>query len=242
MKFEPPASDCALCPRLAAFRTQNRAKFPDKFNAPVPAFGPLDSELLIVGLAPGLKGANFSGRPFTGDYAGDLLYETLLKFGYARGEYARHKDDGLELVNCRVTNAVRCVPPENKPTTDEMNTCRDFLKDEIAAMPNLRTIVSLGLISHNAVLKTFGHKISAFKFAHGARHQLQKIAPPPLREGVGVSNIQHPPPNPPPQGRGGSLEVVGGITLVDSYHCSRYNTQTNRLTTEMFEKVFASLA
>ncbi|MCB1720595.1 MAG: uracil-DNA glycosylase [Rhodospirillales bacterium] len=243
MKFSPPALNCQLCPRLAAFRADNKAKFPDKFNAPVPAFGDLDAQVLVVGLAPGLKGANFSGRPFTGDYAGDLLYETLLKFGFARGTYGRAKNDGLELVNCRVTNAVRCVPPENKPTTDEMNTCRDFLKEEIAAMPNLRTIVSLGLISHNAVLKTFGHKISAFKFAHGACHQLQKIAPSPLRgrEGVGVSNIQHPPPNPLPQGRGDSLEVVGEITLIDSYHCSRYNTQTNRLTIEMFEDVFEKI-
>ncbi|HOO81671.1 MAG TPA: uracil-DNA glycosylase [Alphaproteobacteria bacterium] len=204
--MKTPDLNCRFCPRLFEFRAQNKDKFPDKFNAPVPSFGDLNAQVLVVGLAPGLKGANFSGRPFTGDYAGDLLYATLLKFGFARGEYARHKDDGLELVDCRVTNAVRCVPPENKPTTDEMNTCRDFLKSEIAAMPNLRTILSLGLISHNAVLKIFGHKISAFKFAHGAHHHLNDR-----------------------------------FTLVDSYHCSRYNTQTKRLTTEMFETIFSSL-
>ena len=203
MEPATPALNCSLCPRLAGFRTENAAKFPDKFNAPVPAFGNLDASLLIVGLAPGLKGANFTGRPFTGDYAGDLLYATLLKFGLARGEFKKHKDDGLELINCRITNAVRCVPPENKPTTDEMNSCRPFLVDEIAAMPNLRTILSLGLVSHNAVLKTFGHKQSAYKFAHGAQHQ-----------------------------------ITDQIRLIDSYHCSRYNTQTGRLTAEMFEDIF----
>lgn len=204
MEPATPALNCSLCPRLADFRAENTAKFPDKFNAPVPAFGNLDASLLIVGLAPGLKGANFTGRPFTGDYAGDLLYATLLKFDLARGEFKKHKDDGLELINCRITNAVRCVPPENKPTTDEMNACRPFLIDEIAAMPNLRTILSLGLVSHNAVLKTFSHKQSAFKFAHGAQHQ-----------------------------------ITDDIQLVDSYHCSRYNTQTGRLTAEMFEDIFA---
>jgi uracil-DNA glycosylase family 4 len=199
-----PPSDCNLCPRLAEFRHANRKKFPDKFNAPVPPFGPNDAELLIVGLAPGLKGANFSGRPFTGDYAGDLLYATLLKFGYARGEYKARPDDGLELVNARITNAVKCVPPENKPTGPEASMCMNtFLKPELAAMPNLKIILSLGLISHNAVLKTFGHKQSAFKFAHGAVH-----------------------------------DIGEGLILVDSYHCSRYNTNTGRLTTEMFEDVF----
>ena len=206
MAFQNPDKNCRLCPRLAEFRDTNAEKFPDKFNAPVPAFGDLDAEVLIVGLAPGLKGANFTGRPFTGDYAGDLLYETLLKFGLAKGRYAKHKDDSLELVGVRITNAVRCVPPENKPTTEEMNTCRPFLIDEIAAMPNLKTIISLGLVSHNAVLKTFGHKISAFKFAHHVRHQIQET-----------------------------------ITLIDSYHCSRYNTQTRRLTGAMFEEIFKDL-
>ena len=200
-----PERDCDLCPRLHGFIQDNRLKFPDKFNAPVPGFGALTAELLIVGLAPGLKGANFSGRPFTGDYAGDLLYATLLKFGYAKGEYGAHKDDGLELVNCRITNAVKCVPPENKPTGAEINTCRPFLIEEINAMPNLKSILSLGLISHNSVLKTLGAKISAHKFAHGAVHE------------------------------------IDGVKVVDSYHCSRYNTNTGRLTTAMFEDVFEKI-
>lgn len=206
MTFQAPDKNCVLCPRLAAFRDDNAAKFPDKFNAPVPPFGALDAELLIVGLAPGLKGANFTGRPFTGDYAGDLLYATLLKFGLAKGIYDKHKDDGLELVNCRITNAVRCVPPQNKPTPEEERTCRPFLVEEIEAMPNLKTILSLGLVSHNAVLKTFGLKQSAFKFAHGAQHQISDT-----------------------------------LTLVDSYHCSRYNTNTGRLTIPMFEDVFEAI-
>lgn len=203
IKDHCPPLDCTLCPRLVEFRQENQAKFPDKFNAPVPSFGPLDAQILIVGLAPGLKGANFTGRPFTGDYAGDLLYPTLLKFGLASGEFAARADDGLQLINTRITNAVRCVPPQNKPTGDEATTCRPFLINEIAAMPNLRIIVSLGLISHNAVLKTLGHKQSAFKFGHGAKHDLGNT-----------------------------------LTLIDSYHCSRYNTNTGRLTTEMFEDVF----
>ncbi len=202
-----PEPDCALCPRLRGFILSNREKFPDKFNAPVPGFGPMEARLLIVGLAPGLKGANFSGRPFTGDYAGDLLYGTLLKFGFAKGQYLARPDDGLELVNCRITNAVKCVPPENKPTTDEAKTCMTtYLKDEIEAMSNLKVILSLGLISHNAVLKHFGAKLSAYKFAHNAAHQ-----------------------------------ITDNITLIDSYHCSRYNTQTGRLTTPMFEDVFESI-
>lgn len=202
-----PDKDCDLCPRLAAFRTQNRAQFPDKFNAPVPSFGPEAAQFLVVGLAPGLKGANFTGRPFTGDYAGDLLYATLLKFGFAKGTYAEHAGDGLELVNCRITNAVRCVPPENKPIPQEMNTCRSFLEHEIESMKNLKVVLSLGLISHNAVVKTFGKKISGYKFAHGAAHNMG-----------------------------------GGVTLIDSYHCSRYNTNTGRLTEKMFEDVFETIA
>ncbi|HBR68337.1 MAG TPA: uracil-DNA glycosylase [Rhodospirillaceae bacterium] len=202
-----PDKDCDLCPRLAAFRGQNRAQFPDKFNAPVPSFGPETAQFLVVGLAPGLKGANFTGRPFTGDYAGDLLYATLLKFGFAKGTYAEHAGDGLELVNCRITNAVRCVPPENKPIPQEMNTCRNFLEHEIRGMKNLKVVLSLGLISHNAVVKTFGEKISGYKFAHGATH-----------------------------------DMGGGVTLIDSYHCSRYNTNTGRLTEKMFEDVFETIA
>ena len=205
-KFSPPSKDCPLCPRLVEFRHASRAKFPDKFNAPVPPFGGLEAELLIVGLAPGLKGANFSGRPFTGDYAGVLLYETLLKFGFAEGIYGAHANDGLSLKNCRITNAVRCVPPENKPTPQEMNTCLKFLITEMAAMPKLKVILSLGLISHNSVLKACGEKASKFKFAHHAQHKLGN-----------------------------------GVMLFDSYHCSRYNTQTKRLTPAMFKDVFRSI-
>ena len=201
-----PDIECDLCPRLKTFINDNRKKFPDKYNAPVPSFGPKEAEILIVGLAPGLKGANFSGRPFTGDYAGDLLYGTLLKFGLAKGEYKAHKDDGLELVNARITNAVKCVPPQNKVTGEEINTCLQFLKTEMATMPNLKIILSLGLVSHNAVLKATGHKQSAFKFAHSKTHDLGD-----------------------------------GLTLIDSYHCSRYNTNTGRLTTKMFEDVFKEI-
>jgi len=185
----------------------NREKFPDKHNAPVEGFGPMDAQMVIVGLAPGLKGANFSSRPFTGDYAGDLLYQKLGKYGFARGSYAKHKNDGLEMVNCRITNAVKCVPPENKPTTQETRTCMEtYLKVELAAMKNLKVILSLGLISHNAVLKCFGLTLSRFKFAHGAQHDLGN-----------------------------------GYLLQDSYHCSRYNTQTGRLTTPMFEDIFEKI-
>ncbi len=203
--FLLPDRNCPICPRLAAFREQLRAEYPDKFNAPVPSFGPEDAGLLIVGLAPGMRGANFSGRPFTGDYAGDLLYGTLLKFGYARGEYKADPNDGLELVGARITNAVRCLPPENKPTGAEINNCRPFLISEIENLKNLKVILCLGLISHNSVLKTLGAKQSAHKFVHGAVHD------------------------------------IGGFKVVDSYHCSRYNTNTGRLTTAMFEDVFETI-
>lgn len=202
-----PDKDCGLCPRLKSFIDENRIKFPDQYNAPVPSFGPQSAELLVVGLAPGLKGANFTGRPFTGDYAGDLLYGTLLKFGFAHGQYGAHKDDGLELVNARITNAVKCVPPQNKVTGDEIKTCLQFLKQELATMPQLKVILSLGLVAHNAALKATDHKQSAFKFAHNTAHDLGN-----------------------------------GLTLIDSYHCSRYNTNTGRLTTEMFEDVFTNIA
>ena len=201
-----PSPDCALCPRLQQYRDANQAALPDKFNAPVPSFGDLDAQLLIVGLAPGLKGANFTGRPFTGDYAGDLLYATLLKHGFATGKYEGHKDDSVTLLNCRITNAVRCVPPENKPTTDEMKSCQPFLIDEIAAMRNLKIMLALGKIAHDSVLRNFGLPLSSKKFAHAARHDL---------------------PN--------------GLTLVNSYHCSRYNTQTGRLDEEMFGAVFEDI-
>lgn len=202
---QPPA-DCARCPRLVDFRQANRAAFPDFHNAPVASFGPLDAGLLIVGLAPGLKGANQTGRPFTGDFAGDLLYATLLKFGLAAGTYGRHAGDGLKLVGCRITNAVRCVPPENKPTGAEAANCRPFLAAEIAAMPDLHTVLALGSLAHNAVLTTLGLRRASHPFGHGARHDL-------------------------PDGR----------VLADSYHCSRYNTNTGRLTVEMFEDVFAAI-
>ncbi|MGQ0527439.1 MAG: uracil-DNA glycosylase [Alphaproteobacteria bacterium] len=200
-----PGRDCPLCPRLAAFREANRIKFPDKFNAPVPSFGGLDTEFLVVGLGPGLKGANFTGRPFTGDYAGDLLYGTLLKFGFASGVYEERADDSLKLHNCRITNGVRCVPPENKPLPVEISTCNQFLQKELAALKNLKVVLSLGLVSHSAVLKATGYKISAFKFEPGAVHK------------------------------------VGPFKLVNSYHCSRYNTQTRRLTEPMFHEVFETV-
>ena len=201
-----PAADCQACPRLVDFRTANQAKFPDFHNAPVRSFGPLSARVLIVGLAPGLKGANRTGRPFTGDWAGDLLYPTLVKFGLARGAYGQSPDDGLDMTQARITNAVRCVPPENKVVGAEVAACRPYLINEIQAMENLSAIVSLGLVSHNAVLKALGHKQSAFKFAHGAQHDLG-----------------------------------GGLVLADSYRCSRYNTNTGRLTAEMFEAVFKAL-
>ena len=203
---DTPPHDCALCPRLADFRADNRDKYPDFFNAPVPAFGNHDATLLIVGLAPGLKGANRTGRPFTGDFAGDLLYDTLLKFGLAEGAYDKRPDDGLALAGCRVTNAVRCVPPENKPSPAEINTCRRFLIDEIGSLPRLEAILALGAIAHGSVLAALDLRKSAYPFAHGALHDL-------------------------PDGR----------LLADSYHCSRYNTNTGRLTPAMFEAVFDTL-
>jgi len=169
LRLPPP--DCALCPRLAAFREANQSAFADWHNAPVPAFGPLDASLLVVGLAPGLRGANRTGRPFTGDYAGQLLYPSLLKFGRATGTYGVAATDGLTMVDTRITNAVRCVPPENKPTPLEQKTCRDFLVAEIDAMPNLRGILVLGRIAHDAVLATLKLRKASFPFAHGAVHR-----------------------------------------------------------------------
>jgi len=200
-----PGHDCPRCPRLAAFREQWRAKEPAWFNAPVPSFGPCDARLLIVGLAPGLQGANRTGRPFTGDYAGVLLYETLGQFGFARGTFDARIDDGLTLTDCRITNAVRCVPPENKPTTAEIATCRDFLQPAISEMKNLRVIVALGGIAHASVLTAFAAKKSAMPFKHAGKYMLNEIA------------------------------------LISSYHCSRYNTNTNRLTPAMFRDVFAKV-
>ncbi len=206
MTVEVPPRDCSRCPRLVEFRQANRLSIPAGHNAPVPSFGPLDAELLIVGLAPGLHGANTTGRPFTGDWAGDLLYATLLKFRLAEGHYGESADDGLVLRNCRITNAVRCVPPENKPTPAEQASCRPFLVSEMNAMPRLRTVLALGAVAHGAVLAARGVRKSAFPFGHGAEHRLPD-----------------------------------GLVVTDSYHCSRYNTNTGRLTVAMFEAVFAGL-
>ena len=167
-----PGRDCPRCPRLVAFRKTWRTKEPTWFNAPVPSFGLPDARLLIVGLAPGLQGANRTGRPFTGDYAGVLLYETLTKFGFARGDYDARPDDGLELIDCRITNAVRCVPPENKPTPEEIRTCRDFLAPTIAEMKKLSVVVVLGRIAHESAVTTLGAKKSAVPFTHGGQHKL----------------------------------------------------------------------
>lgn len=171
-----PGRDCPRCPRLAAFRTTWRTKEPTWFNAPVPSFGPLDARLLIIGLAPGLQGANRTGRPFTGDFAGVLLYDTLGKFGFARGEYHAHPDDGLELVDCRITNSVRCVPPENKPTPLEIRTCREFLTPTIDEMKKLRAIVALGRIAHESTVRALGGRLADRAFSHGARHEFGSIA------------------------------------------------------------------
>ena len=236
MTFTPPSPDCPLCPRLCQFRAQNRVQYPHFFNAPVPSFGDLDAELLVVGLAPGLKGANQTGRPFTGDYAGIILYSSLLQYGFAEGHYHPEslmspllssraersvaegsygaeerslgyaRDDSLRLINCRITNAVRCVPQENKPEPSEIKNCNSFLINEIKSMPKLKTILSLGLISHNAVLKALGFKASFAKFTHGATHQLTE-----------------------------------NLSLMDSYHCSRYNINTGRLTQAMFDEVVSRI-
>jgi uracil-DNA glycosylase family 4 len=171
-----PGRNCPRCPRLVEFRKNWRKQEPTWFNAPVPSFGPLDARVLIVGLAPGLQGANRTGRPFTGDYAGVLLYDTLLRFKFAHGDYAAHPDDGLTLTDCRITNAVRCVPPENKPTTAEIATCRDYLKETIAEMPKLRALVALGRIAHDSVATAFGAKKSATPFKHGGKNLLGNLA------------------------------------------------------------------
>jgi len=198
-----PDQNCALCPRLQAFRDAYRTQEPSWFNAPVPGFGDQTARLLIVGLAPGLRGANRTGRPFTGDWAGDLLYPTLIKTGFAHGNYDARPDDGLVLKDALITNAVRCVPPENKPVGAEINACRPFLVDQIHALTKLKVIIALGGIAHNSTLKALGHRVAAYKFAHKAVHN-----------------------------------VGDELILIDSYHCSRYNTNTGRLTTEMFEQVF----
>jgi uracil-DNA glycosylase family 4 len=204
MTDDTPGRDCPLCPRLVAYRAANRAKWPDWHNAPVPCWGPRTAPIMVLGLAPGVKGANRTGRPFTGDHAGRLLYATLLQFGLAQGEYREDPRDGMAMTGVRIVNAVRCVPPENLPTPAEVATCNRFFLAERAAMPGLRLVLALGLVAHNALLRSMAIPAARFKFAHGAVHALP-----------------------------------GGLLLADSYHVSRYNTQTGRLTTPMFEAVVA---
>jgi uracil-DNA glycosylase len=198
-----PGRDCPLCPRLVEYRQAQRALHPDWFNAPVPTFGTDDARLLIAGLAPGVAGANRTGRPFTGDFAGELLYGTLIHFGFARGQFRADPKDGLRLEEAMIANAVRCVPPQNKPLPAEIRTCNKFLRVRIDALPELKAIVALGRIAHEGVLSALDAKKSAHPFSHGGEHQ------------------------------------IGGVRLFDSYHCSRYNTNTRVLTPEMFRAVFA---
>jgi uracil-DNA glycosylase family 4 len=202
---EPPR-DCALCPRLAAFRQANRQANPEWFNAPVPSFGGAEARLLVVGMAPGLRGANRTGRPFTGDHAGLLLYRTLLGVGLAEGNYGAEADDGLLLKDVRIVNAVRCVPPANLPEPAEVAACNRFLIGELQGMPNLRAVLALGVLAHAAVLKACGLPLTRIRFRHGALHTLPD-----------------------------------GLLLADSYHVSRYNTSTGRLTEDMFRAVVADL-
>lgn len=210
LSYVEPARDCPLCPRLVTFRHESQEKYPKFYNGPVPSWipeavdGGADSvRLLVVGLAPGMKGANATGRPFTGDWAGDLLYATLAKFNFTEGVFAAHPDDGLKLKGCAITNAVRCVPPQNKPVGAEINTCRQFLTQTLEALPNLKVMVTLGKIAHDSLCRTLGERVAAHPFAHNSEH------------------------------------VMGGYAVVSSYHCSRYNTNTRRLTPQMFEDVFA---
>jgi uracil-DNA glycosylase len=198
--------DCARCSRLVALRAANRSREPSWYNGAVASFGRANARLLIVGLAPGLKGANCTGRPFTGDFAGELLYAALLQFGFARGCYRARADDGLSLRDCMITNAVRCVPPQNKPTPAEIAACRPFLANRIAAMPNLAAIMALGRIAHDSTLQALELRKSRFPFAHAAQHALRP-----------------------------------GLALFDSFHCSRYNTNTGKLTPEMFRAVMAAI-
>ena len=203
---EPPR-DCPLCPRLAAYREANRVRQPEGWNAPVPGWGDPQAWLCIVGLAPGRDGANRTGRPFTGDHAGVLLYETLLAHGLAHGEYAARADDGLTLTGSFISNAVRCAPPGNKPTPEETRTCRPFLDAQLASLPNLRVVIALGQIAHQSAVKALGGKLPKHPFAHAAEHRM-----------------------------------LSGMWLLDSYHCSRLNTNTGRLTAAMFGAVFGRAA
>ncbi len=197
--------DCAACPRLSAFLAQVRQAHPDYHARPVPPFGSEHPRLLVVGLAPGMHGANRTGRPFTGDYAGILLYETLHRFGFANRPQSEHAGDGLELKDCRITNAVKCLPPQNKPDRDEIVMCNKYLQHELKALDDDSAVLALGQIAHQAVLLALGLRQRDFPFAHGAVHRLPRL------------------------------------TLFDSYHCSRYNTQTRRLTPAMFQAVFAAI-
>lgn len=204
MRFDPD-HNCPLCPRLVAFREEWRAKEPDWHNGPVDTWSASDDsdvEMMIIGLAPGLRGANLTGRPFTGDYAGDLLYSTLLKLGFAQGKYKQTPDDGMQLVSCAITNAVRCVPPQNKPVGEEINNCRPFLLETLARFPNLKALITLGKIAHDTTTRAFGERVAAHPFKHQGQFDM------------------------------------GGYRVFSSYHCSRYNTNTNVLTVDMFENVF----
>ena len=202
-KLIEPSKNCSRCSRLKNFRTENKKKYPSWFNAPVPSILNINSELLIVGLAPGITGANRTGRPFTGDHAGLILFSTLKKFGFSRGLYKENGFDSLELDNCSITNAVRCVPPKNLPNINEIKNCEIFLQTTIKEHKNLKLIIALGLISHKSIVSSFGFKQKDFKFGHKNKHKLNQ-----------------------------------SITLIDSYHCSRYNTNTKRLTQSMFDEIF----
>ena len=210
MKSFPPEAplNCALCPRLKTYREENAASEPEWFNAPVPSFGNENAELLIVGLAPGRTGANKTGRPFTGDWAGDLLYATIEAFGLSEGRYEARPDDGLALKNVMITNAVRCAPPQNKPTGPEINACRPFLVSRMNAMPNLRALITLGKISHDSTIRALGLKPSHYPFGHSVHYELTET------------------------------DIGRPLHIFSSYHCSRYNTNTGRLTTALFHDVF----
>ncbi|TYC63515.1 uracil-DNA glycosylase [Rhodobacterales bacterium] len=205
-KYGPvdPPLDCPACPRLVALRDELNSAHPEWYNAPVRSFTSADPRLLVIGLAPGMKGANATGRPFTGDYAGDLLYKTMLDYGFASGTYRARPDDGLELQDAMITNAVRCLPPQNKPTGPEIKTCRPYLLATLDANPSIRAVLALGRIAHETFLSALGLRRAEFPFRHGARHSLPGYS----------------------------------MSLFDSYHCSRYNTNTGRLTEEMFRSVF----
>ena len=207
MSFVEPSRDCDFCPRLRQFILDLRYKYPDYYNAPVPSFGDRKPKLLIVGLAPGMHGANRTGRPFTGDWAGDLLYAALEKYGFTKGTYGATADDGLKLKGTMITNAIRCVPPQNKPVGAEANACRPFLTDQIAALSSIKAILTLGKISHDNTVRALGLRLKDYPFGHHKIYDLQKDR-----------------------------------RLYSSYHCSRYNTNTKRLTEDMFFKVFQDIS